>query len=335
MPSYDSKSIDFVVPWVDGSDPSWQAEFKKYKGDETLFSDTTDKRYRDWGLFKYWFRGVEKYAPWVNKVHLITCGHYPDWLNLDHPKLNFVKHEDYIPEEFLPTFNVNPIEINLHRIKELSEKFVYFNDDLFLINDSKPSHFFKNHNPNDSAILSAYDGTGFSKIQLNNTAIINKYFTKKICLKNNMLGWFNPKYGFELVRNLLLLPWNNFTGLYDYHLTNSYLKSTFEQIWETESDLLLNVSSNKFRNLNEDVTQNLFRFWQLASGKFNPINKHSLGDYLSLGVVDTDKAIEIFRESKKPLICLNDHDPADLDKTIMELKKVFEEKFPNKSSFEL
>lgn len=77
MPNYDSKAIDFVVPWVDGSDPSWQAEIKKYKGDETLFSDTTDKRYRDWGLFKYWFRGVEKYAPWVNKVHLITCGHYP------------------------------------------------------------------------------------------------------------------------------------------------------------------------------------------------------------------------------------------------------------------
>lgn len=43
--------IDFVVPWVDGTDPKWQSEFKKYKGDETLFSDATDKRYRDWGLF--------------------------------------------------------------------------------------------------------------------------------------------------------------------------------------------------------------------------------------------------------------------------------------------
>lgn len=333
---YKDYPIDFVVPWVDGSDPIWQAEFKKhYKLDKGVSVDATAKRYRDWGLFKYWFRGVENHAPWVNKIHLVTCGHYPEWLNLEHPKLNFVKHEDYIPRNFLPVFSVNPIEINLHKIPGLAERFVYFNDDLFLINKSNPQDFFYKGLPNDSGVLTAYDGTGFSRIQLNNTSIINNYFNKEMVIKNNFAGWFNLRYRKELVRNILLLPWKNFTGIYDYHLTNSFLKITFEELWDKEEKVLMNVSSNKFRNLNEDVTQNLFRFWQLASNKFNPINKHNLGDYLPLGSINNNEAFKTLRNSTKPLICLNDHDPEDLDNLIRQLITIFDEKFPDKSSFEL
>src|SRR5690554_3854457 len=111
--------IDFVVPWVDDSDPTWQRKLAEYTGRTNQFTDSSNKRFRDWDLFKYWFRGVEKFAPWVNKVHLVTCGHYPDWLDINHPKLNFVKHEDYIPKDHLPVFSTHPIEINLHRIEEL------------------------------------------------------------------------------------------------------------------------------------------------------------------------------------------------------------------------
>jgi hypothetical protein len=56
----------------------------------------------------------------------------------------FVKHEDYIPKEYLPTFNANTIELNFHRIKELSEHFVYFNDDTFITNYMNESDFFEN-----------------------------------------------------------------------------------------------------------------------------------------------------------------------------------------------
>lgn len=327
--------IDFVVPWVDNSDPHWQLELKKHQSDQSLFSDASDKRYRDWGLFKYWFRGVEKYAPWVNKVHLVTFGHYPEWLDLEHPKLNFVTHEDYMPKQSLPVFSAHPIEMHLHKIQGLAEHFVYFNDDLFLINKSSSSDFFTNGLPNDSAVLTAYDGVGFSKIQLNNIALINKYYSKRTAIKRNPSKWFSLKYGKELLRNFLLFPWNNYTGFYDYHLTNSYVKSTFEDVWSKEAELLMKVTSNKFRNLNEDVSQNVFRFWQLASNQFNPINKHKLGDFVSLGQISNNTALKIFENSKKPLICLNDHDPEDLEVLIDELNAVFESKFPEKSSFEL
>ena len=70
------KPIDFVVTWVDGNDPDWFREKMKYQGID-ITSGNAENRFRDGGTFRYWFRGVEKFAPWVNRVFLITCGHYP------------------------------------------------------------------------------------------------------------------------------------------------------------------------------------------------------------------------------------------------------------------
>ena len=70
-----------------------------------------EERYRNWENLQYLFRGIEKFAPFVNKVHFITEGHLPKWLNVNHPKLNIVKHSEYIPEVFLPTFSAIPIDI--------------------------------------------------------------------------------------------------------------------------------------------------------------------------------------------------------------------------------
>ena len=44
-----------------------------------------------------------------------------------------MRHEDYLPDEYRPAFSSHPIELNLHRIKGLSERFVYFNDDMYLL----------------------------------------------------------------------------------------------------------------------------------------------------------------------------------------------------------
>lgn len=327
--------IDFVVPWVDSLEPHWQAEFQRYAVEAGIATDASEKRYRDWGLFKYWFRGVEKYAPWVNQIHLITCGHYPEWLNLEHPKLNLVKHEDYIPAKYLPVFSSHPIELNMHRIEGLSEKFVYFNDDFFIINKCSPETFFTNDLPNDSAILTAYDGLGFSKIQVNNISVINKHFVKSAAIRKRPTYWFNCRYGTALARTFLLLPWKTFTGFHDHHLPNSFLRSTLCEAWDKEYSTLERTSSNKFRNLEQDVSQYLFRFWQLASNNFHPSAKQRLGDYCPVGIWPNEKVLRVFEKSRKPIIVLNDHDPDDLDDLIKRLTQIFEKKFPEKSSFEL
>lgn len=136
--------IDFVVTWVNGADKRWQA--KRAEFDNRSLSKagmSSDKAYRDWGTFKYWFRGVEKFAPWINKVYLVTDDQIPTWLNIDHEKLVVIDHTDIIAKEYLPVFNSNAIEMNLHRIKGLAENFVYFNDDMYLTAPVAPTDFFQ------------------------------------------------------------------------------------------------------------------------------------------------------------------------------------------------
>ena len=133
--------IDFVILWVDGNDEKWLKQKNEYLG---IKGDSNVNRFRDCQNLQYLFRGIEKHAPWVNKIFFITWGHLPKWLDVNNKKLEIVKHEEFIPKEYLPTFNSNVIEMNLFRIKNLSSKFVIFNDDLFILKNLKPEDFFEN-----------------------------------------------------------------------------------------------------------------------------------------------------------------------------------------------
>ena len=104
--------------------------------------DANVKRYRDWDNLQYVFRGIKKFAPWIHKVYLITNGQLPKWFNTQNEKLVVVNHKDYIPAEYLPTFCCSPIELNLHRVSNLSEHFVYMNDDFFFLKPLKKTDFF-------------------------------------------------------------------------------------------------------------------------------------------------------------------------------------------------
>lgn len=198
--------IDFVVTWVDGSDPEWQNSRALYLNDMSR-EGNPESRYRDWGWLKYWFRAVEQYAPWVHKVYFVTCGQKPDWLNLQHEKLVFVSHQDFIPAEYLPTFNSHTIELNLWRIPGLSEHFVYYNDDMFLISDTQPDDFYRDGLPREMAV--AYSLTNdqkndsFSHMLLTMTGLINGFFDKKQVQRTNWKKWFNPIYGKKAVNTVM------------------------------------------------------------------------------------------------------------------------------------
>ena len=116
-----NREIDFVLTWVDGADPEWQKEKYARMLKLGVISEADDRteRYRDWGILPYWFRGVEKFAPWVRTIHFVTYGHLPAWMNVNHPKLHIVNHSDYIPYKYLPTFNSHTIEWNFHKISGL------------------------------------------------------------------------------------------------------------------------------------------------------------------------------------------------------------------------
>ena len=103
------------------------------------------RRYADYEQLRYSLRSLEKYAPWVRRVFLVTSGQIPYWLDLDNPRLEIVTHRQIFEEGDLPTFSSPAIESNLHRIPGLSQRFLYFNDDVFLGKEVWPEDFYTEH----------------------------------------------------------------------------------------------------------------------------------------------------------------------------------------------
>lgn len=328
-----SEKIDFILTWVDGNDPKWQQKYRACVGNKNI----NFAHYRDYGTLKYWFRAVEKYAPWVNKIHFVTCGQIPEWLDTSHSKLNCVSHEDYMPEGYLPTFSANPIELNFHRIKELSEQFVYFNDDTFLSAPVKECDFFVKGLPCDAALLSSLipsvKNEVITYILFNDLLLINSNFSKRQAYKNNFSKWFNIKYGKAVLKNAYYFPIGKFSGFVNPHLPNSFLKSTFEDVWNRESEYLDAVCRNHFRT-KEDVNQYLMRYWQLIQGKFYP-RSPKIGRCVVLGQ-DNDELRNNLITRRYKMMCIND-DPnsENMENEFSWLCSVFESVFPEKSTFEI
>lgn len=334
--STEQEAIDFVIMWVDGSDPEWQAEKRKYSPNAA--DDDRPQRYRDYGLLPYWFRGVETFAPWVRKIHFVTWGHLPDWLDTSHPKLNIVRHSDYLPEEYLPTFSANPLELNLFRIKGLSEQFVYFNDDMFPIDCIQPGDFFRNGKPVDMLALQPVvanpENPVMSHIFINNSLLICRYFDKRTQMKRLKSKFFNLRYPLMyLGYNCLETVFPLYTGFYTVHGPSPLLKSTCETIWSKEYDLLDEVSRHRFRSP-DDVNQYIFREWQKQTGDFVPANLHRLFCYLNI-VAKPQEAQSKIKKQKSSIVCINDSDDGfDFNTVAAGLRSAFEAILPNPSSYE-
>ena len=318
-----SEKIDFVIIWVDGKDPTWQKEKLQYLGmlneKADINIDAGTVRYRDWENLKYWFRSVEKYAPWVNKVHFVTCGQVPEWLNPEAPKLHLVNHKDYIPEEYLPTFSSHPIELNLHRIEELSEHFVYFNDDYFLTAPVQKKDFFVNGLPCDCIEEGPVEFPKcelYNSIRINDIVFMNRHFDRHRCRRENKEKRFWLKTTHSTVKNIITGCLRN---KYDFwmavhHLPQAYCKETLKAVWEAEPQWLHETCLHRFRD-GRDVSQYVFKFWQLMTGQFYPYDKRKFGKAIP---VDTrlDEICEAIEKQRYKAICINDTDLIDFEKTV-------------------
>jgi hypothetical protein len=326
-------NIDFVITWVDSTDPEWIADKAQYA--DTNVNNTNNVRYRNWDTLRYWFRGVEQYAPWVHKVFFITYGHLPRWLNVSNPKLKIVKHSDYIPEKYLPTFNSRVIENHMHLISGLGDQFVYFNDDIFIIRKTLPTDFFKQGKPCDSFVLNALTGDwgGITDIQCHDVAVINKYFDKRDVLRKHWKKIFHPYNRGHNLRSIALLPWKHFTGFMDFHTAQSLLKSSVQTIWSMEPDLLELSSKDRFRE-NTGVNHWVFRYWQLVTGQFVPRDIR-FSKFYYLQDDNREMIYDIRRNKHIKLICINDNDKIkNIENAYTQQIEMFRNMFPEKSSFE-
>ncbi|MCM1163601.1 MAG: stealth family protein [Muribaculaceae bacterium] len=328
--------IDFIVTWVDMNDPIWQKDFARYSAEKGNTRNGVSKaRFRDYGFLKYWFRGIEKFTPWVRKIHFVTSGQKPEWLDESNPKLHLVNHSDYIPKQFLPTYNSVVIERYIHLIPGLADHFVYFNDDFYIINHITPERFFKDGLPRDIATFLYNPAWSQWYVRIkNNLKIINRHFDKSEVMKRDHDKWFDPSYGTRALWNYLLIPYNKFITLRTPHNAQPYLKSTFEEVWDVAGEELTATSVNRFRALN-DYTPELFRTWQICKGNFVPYNTYKDTKMFPL-MIKSAQAVKAIRSQTYSLVCLNDNvNIRNYEKVMEQIKEAFEYILPEKSSFEL
>ena len=245
--------------------------------------------------------------------------------------------------DYLPVFNSSSLELSFHKIKNLSEHFVYFNDDMFLNAPVKPDYYFKNGLPCDFnketcfnvPIYTPEDKFSLYPTILTDIGYINNQFNRWETVCQSPRRWFGFHLGFKgLLMSCVLIKQRLFVGFSNYHLEQSFLKSVYVDAWNRIPDILKN-SYSRFR---EDIQPNqyLFRYWQLAQNLFYPMKRK--GDYIPLRISELSRIEKALQNEKFCSICLNDI-PFNSDEEFEHIKQklieLLKRKFPNKSSFEI
>lgn len=291
--------MDIVITYVNGQDPVWQREYERY-----VTAPIEVKRFRDWGTLRYLMRGIEVNMPFVRKVHLVVSGEsqVPEWLNRD--VVNVVLHKDIIPEEHLPTFNSNPIEMHLHRIKDLDEEYLYFNDDIFPIGPCKAEEFF-------------VDGKGV--IGISKHFFATNMF-KKICRNSDRMAR----------KALGLKP--SWSFLRQQHICAPMLRSQCEEVYNKLRPEILG-SLTRVRSA-ENITQYLFTDYMYLKGCI--INKRQAKSHISMGIATRGMIERAITNPKRRLVCINDVQMSDANFKKMQdvLLRSLDSRFPNRSKFE-
>ena len=140
--------VDVVYTWVDDTDPIWREKknnvLKDYPRDNLALYSDDHARFANNNELQYSIASVKKFMPWVRNIFIVTDKQCPKWLE-NEPNIKIIDHEKIIDNKYLPTFNSHVIEANLYRIPDLSEHFIYFNDDIFVARPLNKSHFFQSN----------------------------------------------------------------------------------------------------------------------------------------------------------------------------------------------
>lgn len=307
--------IDLVFLWVDSNDSNWLEKKNKYLDKPEEYNiDAIDKcRFYNNDELKYALRSVEQNAPWINKIFIITDNQIPEWLNITHPKIRIVDHSEIIPLDKLPLFNSCAIETRIPFIKDLSEYFLYANDDTFFWQPVEKDFFFENN--------------------------------KQICRINGFIKRHKkPRslYGTTLLRTYNLIKDKykpKFYAFFPYHNIDIYEKSVFLECikeFQSEFDETLN---HRFRQF-DDIQRIIVSFYSLVKAK-SVLKKVKRNFFENLFNLQSDsmvfnlkkKNVNKIKDINAKLVCINDSKKAT-DDDRAKVKEILEHKFNKKSSFE-
>lgn len=341
-----NERIDFVLPWVDATDPDWQASKARHYA-EILHPRESDHgivRYRETGTLRYVLRGIERFCPWYGTIHLITQGHLPEWLNADHPKINIVTHTElYENSRHLPTFNSSSIEMNLPNLHEVSERFVYLNDDFLIVRPLQPERFFQKELPVDFLMHGwiprnrlyqiLRDDSAWVKSLNNNVRLINRLFRPENLDKSLL---FSPEYDLsgKTANGMLRFFWRRYYFFRHWHHPQPYRMQTLREVRQHFHPEMMHCSANRFRS-DDDLTQYLYRYYHLAKGEFVP-RWYNDGYHADLRSEKDFRRLEnVLGSSRFNFVALYDNFDRKIEVKMRErLQEILERSFSKKASFE-
>ena len=268
-----SPKIDYVVPMVFPDDRLWQQDLNRALGYRE--NHTNEVRYRSWGTEELLVRCIRKNLPWVRDIVILLArpSQLQPWMN-SLPGIRIVFHSQFMPKEVLPTYNSRAIEMYLHRIDGLSERFLYGNDDMFPLAPMQEDDFFyyglpclhwtmKPYNPSKAFHMACLNGLNFVAAEFG-----KHYESEWIHIGHNVVPM---------------------------------IKSTCEMFWERWPKKM-QESVTTFR-LPRNYNQYIYSWWQILSGQY--VDYKPPRGYISTGK-DTGEIREAIQNASG-LLCINDN----------------------------
>lgn len=239
-----NEPVDAVITWVDGLEPEYAQKLNFHLSQQNIEKDDAGvhpTRFNQCGEISFCVNSIFKYAPWIRNIYIVTDNQVPT-LNHTFPllkdKIKIIDHKEIFKgyEQFLPTFNSLSIETMLWRIEGLSENFIYFNDDCFLIRPVAKEDFFQDG----KLILRGYFRTQSKKKLLNCLPQTIKKILKsdQRSIPQHRKVQENSAYRAGFKRAFFQLP----------HTPFGNFKKIYENYFSKNEDLLINNIKYPFRN---------------------------------------------------------------------------------------
>lgn len=196
--------IDAVITWVDGEDLFHQQKMLPFlKNKKEVNNKNFRTRYDQVEEIKFTVNSIIKYAPFINNIYIVTDNQVPNFIKkkkeAEYKNVFIVSHNTIFKKdkEFLPVFNSRAIETKLYEIPGLSECFVYFNDDMFLVKEVQASDFFIEGKPVVRGKWLSFNENIFYKRLFNSDKKKQQAGHKKAQEKGAKLIGFNKYYKFH------------------------------------------------------------------------------------------------------------------------------------------
>lgn len=331
--------VDIVYTWVNGNDPVWIK--KKDKALKTfpyklIRNSNSHGRFDNHDELKFSLRSVDKYLPWIHKIYIITNNQVPQWLNTKNNKVVIINHKDIFPKTVkTPVFNSNLIETFITNINELSDKYIYFNDDFLINRPLKKHHFFTLGN---KPIYFTYRQPIGPPPPF--TTELNQNTDSKTI--NRIINYFSRRhkfnwYSYENAWSLFQMEHPQITEkIHVKHTPRAFIKSERIEILNHYYPYIKQILDNQFRTKFSLFLGGLYIFNSYYQGK--SVLKENINDVFDFGMgskyyhQDIDDIVHLFNPKYK-FLCISQgssYNQKYIDTTMAALKL----RFPSPSKFE-